>query len=691
MNAAPKELLCPRCRPERLEAVMTQYSVEVDACPRCKGRWLGRGEIFHFTARPKPLMLALKEAERHSAPGELLSPVTGKPMRRAKVFDKVEIDLCPDSGGLWLDAGEVEALVSVRPSGVAFGRTLEAAPLPGTPLSPKALAAYAAGARGMPNLALRSVSVLALLYAILGGLLVFLVETSRLSLGNAVAVQVGIVLVQFLFGPLIMDFTLRWLYQCEWVELAELPEHLQRFIASTCAKARVPPPRMGIIQDGAPNAFTYGHHPGNARVVITRGLFDLLEPEELEAVVAHEIGHAVQWDMLVMTVAHMVPMVAYAIYRTLARGSRRKRRGKGGAAPLVVAVGAYLVYLVTEYLVLWLSRTREYRADFFSGRATGDPNALARALVKIGYGLAARSQKAAGQGEASADDSGQQRRRGLGAIAALGIFDAASARALAVASTGGALTVDPGRLKGAMRWDLWNPWAKFYELNSTHPLIANRLDALGRQAAAMGKQPFVVFDETKPESYWDEFLVDLTALFLPVLVGAAAGAAPLLFARPPDGFLALCGAGAGMLLSTLFSYLSSDFPDMSVAALLRNVKVSSVRGVPCRVRGKVIGRGVPGLVWSEDFVIQDETGLLFLDYRQPLRIFEFLFGLTRRGEYDGEEVVATGWFRRAPVPYLELKSLTLGGSTRYCYVFLAKLVVSIGLMAIGAMKTLGPP
>ena len=79
---------------------------------------------------------------------------------------------------------------------------------------------------------------------------------------------------------------------------------------------------------------------------------------------------------------------------------------------------------------------------------------------------------------------------------------------------GGAVDKDP--LKGAMRWDLWNPWAKWYELNSTHPLVASRLRYLSDQAVHMGLEPYVVFDEVQPESYWDEFLADIAVHLLPL-------------------------------------------------------------------------------------------------------------------------------------------------------------------------------
>ena len=202
-----------------------------------------------------------------------------------------------------------------------------------------------------------------------------------------------------------------------------------------------------------------------------------------------------------------------------------------------------------------------------------------------------------------------------------------------------------------MQWDLWNPWATFYELNSTHPLIAHRLQYLSDQGAAMGQEPYIVFDRRKPESYWDDFAVDVLVILLPVLLfllglgvalalgaGAAFGVLPgaSTWARPPRLVLVglpILGLGIGSMIKTMLVYRGDYFAPLSVTGLLHKVKVSNVRPVPARLRGTIIGKGVPGLIWSEDFVMRDATGILFLDYRQPLRIWEWLFGLFRAGEF----------------------------------------------------------
>ena len=203
-------------------------------------------------------------------------------------------------------------------------------------------------------------------------------------------------------------------------------------------------------------------------------------------------------------------------------------------------------------MVLWFSRCREYYADRFAGNVTGNPGALASALVKIGYGLAARGQsheRAARRKRPSTRRARKKKKAepifGIDAIGAMGIFDRKGAVAMVASSASLGLrplrlelghrrrprlrSVSKENLKSAMQWDLWNPWATFYELNSTHPLIAHRLQYLSDQAATMGQEPYIVFDRRKPESYWDDFAVDVAVILLPLLLvpggfGPGAGA-----------------------------------------------------------------------------------------------------------------------------------------------------------------------
>jgi heat shock protein HtpX len=234
-------------------------------------------------------------------------------------------------------------------------------------------------------------------------------------------------------------------------------------------------------------------------------------------------------------------------------------------------------------------------------------------------------------------------------------------------------------------------------------LIANRLRYLSEQSIALGQAPYVRFDERQPESYWDDFLWDVLVKVLPaifffvVLVLGLLNFNHLLYLKISefDGGLLnqrllmllglfLCALGLTYLVQILYSYPNDEFGPFNIRALLKKIKVSAVRPVACTVKGRVIGRGVPGLIYSEDFVMQDGTGIIFLDYQQPLGIFTFLFGLMRAGTYIGQDVEIIGWYRRAPIPYIEIKKIKTAYDERLCYVYHAKVVFAWAMLGLGA-------
>jgi heat shock protein HtpX len=700
---------CPHCASARLHERLAQKNVIVDVCSECHGAWFDRGKLLEFSDSPAELERRLARGLEAPLPTESPCPRCGAVLEAGRLpgLDAAAAE-CPACGGVWMSLEDRRRAAAAPAGALDLLLPEEEPPAPGEtdPAARRAAEERArllsAGMLALPNLFLRSALVLFLLYGLLGLVLITLVQFDFLGPGLAVAIGCGVILLQFALGPWITDLVLGFAYRFRWARPEDLPEHLRSFVARVCEGRRMRFPSFGLIDDGAPAAFTYGHHPGNARVVLSRGILELLEPAEVEAVVGHELGHACHWDMALMTLANLVPLLAYYLYRV----ALEMRDNKGKAPTWMVAVGSYLVYIVSEYLVLWFSRTREYYADRFAGEATGAPNALASALVKIAYGLAARRPADADKTDSEEAKKGKKARPAakdsMGALRAMNIFDDRAALGLVMSSAvqrdGGEGKPDTESLKGAMQWDLWNPWAKWYELNSTHPLVAKRLLHLGDQAARLGQEPLVVFDRRKPESYWDDFLLDVLVMALPLLcfaagVGAfvAAGLLTQVWHLAwLGGGLAL--AGLASLFKTHFSYRRDFFPHLSVAALLHKVKVSAVRPVPVTLTGTIIGKGVPGLIWSEDFVLQDRTGILFLDYKQPLALWDFLFGVLRAGGYQGKEVRVSGWFRRAPVPYLEINRLeVLDGSlpSRRCYTrHFRAFVAFLGLAAGAALALL---
>jgi Zn-dependent protease with chaperone function len=474
-------------------------------------------------------------------------------------------------------------------------------------------------------------------------------------------------------------------------------------------------PRFGLIDDGTPNAFTFGHLPRNARLVITRGILDLLTPEEQQAVVAHELGHIARWDFVIMTWAAAIPLVLYVLSDATWRGAGE---ADDEAAAYLVAVGvvSYAAYLASQFVVLLLSRVREYLADQFSASVTGDPDQLASALVKIAYGLAkpievrqpARdetppdaqpeeqqtiSDRIAGfftrgkkKDQRAAEERAAARRR-LG-VKAFGIFDPGTAQALALVEAGSG-QVSMEAITEAMKWDLWNPWSIWFEATSSHPLPAKRIAALERQTRALGRPSRYSFRKQQPEGYWDEFLFDLAVMLLPIvgvvvglLVGAATpGAAVLLYPL-------IVGVFWWVRLRRVYPQRFDE--ERSVRSLVGEVKVSSVRPIPCTVKGRIIGRGVPGLFYSEDLVLQDDTGFIVLDYRQPIGFLEFLFGWLKARDLIGSTGTVHGWYRRTPRPVLELREMTLEDGTKIkSHFYPWRPIINYFLIMLGAPIVLG--
>lgn len=690
---------CPECS-TRMNETFSFGGVIVDHCPSCSGTWLDEGEINFMVKEPDKVRQALQKGLINPHSSSRNCPRCEVPMIEGGLVEEaLQIDECPSCKGLFFDGHELDQLNTLLAKGgfsperkaPVFGAQAQTTDAyVSEPLFPepvervkKALVSPLAMA-SLPSLAVRAGGVLIGLYGILFGVTVFLAEYYNLSTSTIIPFYLGFIIINYLISPWIMDLSLRWLQGMRWVKSEELPEHLKMFLMKLCSSKNVPLPKIGIIYDGNPNAFTYGRTPRDARIIFTEGLIDILSPDELEAVAAHEMGHVIHWDMLVMTVASMVPVILYSLYRQAARAARFAGRSRDGAkargAALSAAVTAYLAYIITQYLLLFLSRVREYHADRFAGEVTDNPDALSTALVKIAYGLAGRG---------SGEKSSERQDPSLSPAQAFGIFNPRTARALAASSLRGK-TFDRAAMMGAMQWDLWNPWAAFYELNSTHPLPAKRIEMLSNQSEAMGYEPVVRFNLTKPESYWDEFFVDLfylAAPFIGALIGFLAGGAT----TDSDTAIAAAftGLGIGMFMRTVYSYRNpSGFLPVKVSSLTKIIKVSGVRAVPVRLKGKIIGKGVPGHIMSEDLVLQDETGFIFLDYRQPLKFLEFLFGIFRAGGIVGQQVEVLGYYRRSPMPYVEMISLNAGGSEHNCHVRTFKYIISMGITVLGVMMLL---
>jgi heat shock protein HtpX len=169
------------------------------------------------------------------------------------------------------------------------------------------------------------------------------------------------------------------------VEREDAPA-LHDMVERLCAMADLPKPRVAIIDTPVPNAFATGRSPKHAAVAVTTGLWERLEPQEVEGVLAHELSHIANRDVLIMTVASFFALIAamltrFGLYAGMFGGGRN--RDNGPPVWLIMLVVSIVVYALSYVLIRAISRYREYAADRGSAIITGAPEQLMSALTKI--------------------------------------------------------------------------------------------------------------------------------------------------------------------------------------------------------------------------------------------------------------------------------------------------------------------
>lgn len=207
--------------------------------------------------------------------------------------------------------------------------------------------------------------------------------------GNPVILyaSVGFALVMNVFSYWFSDKLVLSMTGARQIELKDNPE-LFRIVENLSITAGLPMPKLYIVEDPAPNAFATGRDPKHAVVAVTTGLLSILDRAELEGVIAHELSHIGNRDMLVMTVAVVlagfVAIVADFFLRAAAFGGSSDRDSRAGALLVVVAlVGAILAPIAAQLIKLAISRRREFLADASGALLTRYPEGLASALEKI--------------------------------------------------------------------------------------------------------------------------------------------------------------------------------------------------------------------------------------------------------------------------------------------------------------------
>jgi heat shock protein HtpX len=210
--------------------------------------------------------------------------------------------------------------------------------------------------------------------------LVFMTVLLAFGVGAWVIIllAVGMGLIQYFFS----DKMVLWSTGARVIEGDEYPE-LHLMVEKLCKEAGLPLPKIAIMQSPVPNAFATGRSPKHAVVACTDSIMRLLTRDELEAVLAHELSHVKNRDILTMTMASFIAMIASMIMQSFFFSALFGGRNREGGSWIIIWIVSIIVYAISTLLILALSRYREFAADRGSALITRNPRALISALNKI--------------------------------------------------------------------------------------------------------------------------------------------------------------------------------------------------------------------------------------------------------------------------------------------------------------------
>ena len=308
-----------------------------------------------------------------------------------------------------------------------------------------------------------------------------------------------------------------------------------------------------------------------------------------------------------MTMAATLLTVLYEMYVVF---TRTRSRGSGRNPLPLIGLISYVFYLIGTYLVLYLSRTREYLADRFAAEETRNPNWLAMALVKVAYGITA------------APDT-EKSKRLMASTRALGLCDyksasaAGSAYAEVAGGKGGVAVAEApaasagglrGRIERVFLFDLFNPWAKVGEFSSTHPLTGKRIQKLMQYCPEFSLSPRFDFSLAEYEGQmldhgrlYRNFVLELGIYFGPALGFAAGLVAAVTMPSGPALMAPVLGLGIGWSVQGLYRFPGGAAERTTVLELMSDPYASPVRGRLVYLEGKVIGRVQAGSPIGEDY------------------------------------------------------------------------------------------
>ena len=506
----------------------------------------------------------------------------------------------------------------------------------------------------------------------------------------------GFLAIAFLALPWLTDLLLR--LQCGYRHLSR--KELGRYSRETVlflreyakGKGRFVP-ELRVVSENAPVIFTYGNLRRNARIVVSEGLLALLDDGEIAAVFAAELAHLESRDFAIAswaTVVAQLPFLSYWHVAAWGDGAREKRDRATTSVELwvyricygmaaIVSTAAYGIYWFVRPAGLWLSRVRLYRSDRTAASFTGNPNALARALLKIAIATARHIQE---RGETSWL---------LESLAPL--LPVSPQQSLAIGSC-----YPRPDWRDLFSWERQNTHGTWMAVNNSHPLLGERLQILGYYARFWKLDLEIDLlpepgERQKPVKHWQSLLAKKSlqekwqriapliyqgAPYWGALAGFALSTVPIvvgwigtLFTEPllawiwydrwflwRGSIFAGFGLGAFLRMNRFFPDIKpSRQQDFDLPATLETATLLPADSPMVLVKGKLLGRSGLRNLLAQDLLLHVPSGIVRLHCTSRFGPVGLAFERCKPYELIGREVTASGWLRRGATLWIDADAL----------------------------------
>lgn len=447
----------------------------------------------------------------------------------------------------------------------------------------------------------------------------------------------------WLISPFISDLMYRWFYKTSWISIDELAKESPKtaeIIKKICSENNIKIPKLWMIPDENPTAFTYGSWKWNARIIISHWIITHLLDEERSAVYAHELGHIKNNDFIIMTIASTLLQILYEIYVVFAKNQKSSWwNNKAKDKLAVIWLISYVFYFVGQYMLLYLSRVREYFADEFSAKYV-EPNMLSDALIKIAYGILITPAN----------------NRLVNSTKFIGIANEKMAKWIGMLYYNVWQDDTNELIEKSFLYDIKNPWASINEFFSTHPLTWKRINRL-MSLTSTPKYDIKAIETKFPvdrEKLYAWFGKDLailsTTTLLPIIFAILS---TIIFYGEVYVFTMLfpsliIGYWIALLIKTFWAYPDhKEWNKTTVLELMSDVYASPVKWKSVMLEWTIIWKWDPGYIFSEDVMMKDETWLMHLDYQSKIPlIWNLIFSLTKVKQFMWQQITTTWWFLR---------------------------------------------